>query len=177
MSNTDSTAIMGNERRRDAAPVERDSDAEGTGRPLMPVARGTGGFFEQHKPEQGKATRVSSFTAALALIIWGMYYLWQRLDVYEGDESWRLLITVGIPIAFAAVLGSVAWWVVFGRRDVGDFMIATEGEMKKVNWSSRGEIIGSTKVVIVFTFLMAILIFFIDIAFQAFMTFIGVLKP
>src|SRR3712207_7866772 len=36
-----------------------------------------------------------------------------------------------------------------------DFLIATDSEMKKVNWTSRRELIGSTKVVIVFMFLIA----------------------
>ena len=37
-----------------------------------------------------------------------------------------------------------------------DFLIATDSEMKKVNWTSRKELIGSTKVVIVFMFLIAV---------------------
>ena len=36
-----------------------------------------------------------------------------------------------------------------------DFLIATDSEMKKVNWTSRKELIGSTKVVIIFMFLIA----------------------
>ena len=38
-----------------------------------------------------------------------------------------------------------------------DFLIATDSEMKKVNWTSRKELIGSTKVVILFMFLIAVL--------------------
>lgn len=176
MSNTDSTATLGNEHRGSGGAFGRDSDGAGSGPPQAAQAQGAGGFFEQYKAEQGKTVRLSSFAGAMTLVLWGMVYLYNRLDVYAGDESWRLLITVGIPIGFAVALGTLSWWVIFGRRDVGDFMIATEGEMKKVNWSSRGEIIGSTKVVIVFTIFMAVLIFAIDIVFQAFMTFIGVLK-
>lgn len=135
-----------------------------------------GGFFQQYKAEQGKATRVGSFVAIGLLIAWGALFLYDRLAVYEGDEAWRLLITVGIPLGFAVVFGALGWWVVFGKRSTGDFMIATEGEMKKVNWSSKREIIGSTKVVIVFTLLLAMIIFAVDVAFQALFTWIGVLK-
>ena len=57
-----------------------------------------------------------------------------------------------------------------------DFLIATEGEMKKVNWSTRREIWGSTKVVIVFTLFLAFLLFSVDIVFWSFFSAIDVLK-
>jgi preprotein translocase SecE subunit len=55
-------------------------------------------------------------------------------------------------------------------------MIATEGEMKKVNWSTRREIIGSTKVVIVFTLLLTLVLFVVDMIFITFFGWIGVLR-
>jgi preprotein translocase subunit SecE len=55
-------------------------------------------------------------------------------------------------------------------------MIATEGEMKKVSWSTKNEIIGSTKVVIMFTVLLALVLFVVDLAFQTMFSSIGVLK-
>ncbi len=55
-------------------------------------------------------------------------------------------------------------------------MIATEGEMKKVSWSSKREIIGSTKVVILFTLLMAVFLFVVDLVFQSVFSGIGILK-
>ncbi len=61
-------------------------------------------------------------------------------------------------------------------RKAGDFMIATEGEMKKVNWSSKREVVGSTKVVIMFTLLMAMLLFVVDLVFQALFKALNVLK-
>jgi preprotein translocase subunit SecE len=57
-----------------------------------------------------------------------------------------------------------------------DFLIATDSEMKKVNWTSRKELIGSTKVVIVFMFLIAMLLFLFDIIFGYLFYFMGVLK-
>ncbi len=151
------------------------SDA-GRGGAGMPPRGGGGGFFSHYKPEQGKGTRVGTFIAAGALIVWGAVYLYDRLAVYEGDEAWRLLVTAGIPLLFLAVMGAVAWWAVFSQRAASDFMIATEGEMKKVNWSSRRELIGSTKVVIIFTILMAATLFLIDVVFQFIFKAVGVLK-
>ncbi len=142
----------------------------------IPRGGGSGGFFHHYKPEQGKTTRTGTVAAAGALIAWGAYFIWDRLQVYEGDEWWTLLITTGIPLAFAVVVGALAWRYSFAQAKTGDFMTATEGEMKKVNWSSRKEIIGSTKVVILFTALMAIYLFAVDLGFQKLFHFIGILR-
>lgn len=156
------------------SPVEIGS---GRRQPPKRTARGGGdGFFRAYKPEQGKTTRTATMVAAGAMIAWGAYFIYDRLQVYEGDEWWRMLITIGIPLAFAVVLGSLAWRYSFAHAGTGDFMIATEGEMKKVSWSSRREIIGSTKVVILFTLAMAAYLFVIDLGFQRFFQWIGVLK-
>jgi preprotein translocase SecE subunit len=45
---------------------------------------------------------------------------------------------------------------------VVDFLVATETEMKKVSWSSRAELVGSTAVVIVTVFVLALFIYFAD---------------
>jgi len=131
---------------------------------------------KQYKPELGRATRIGTFMGVGAMIAWGTVFLNSRLSVYQGDEAWRLLITPGIPILLAVALGAAAWWLTFVNRPSSDFMIATEGEMKKVSWSTRREIIGSTKVVILFTVLLALYLFVVDVAFQFLFTSIGVLK-
>jgi preprotein translocase subunit SecE len=144
------------------------------GRPRL--RRQGGGLLKQYKQDQGKNTRVGTFIGLGLLIVWGAWVLYNYLKIYEGDEFWRLLITRGVPIVFAIVLGSAAWWVAFANRASSDFMIATEGEMKKVSWSTKREVIGSTKVVILFTFLFAALLFVVDLAFQTAFKWIGVLK-
>jgi preprotein translocase SecE subunit len=45
-------------------------------------------------------------------------------------------------------------------------MIAAEGEMKKVSWSSRKEIAVSTFIVILVVFISAVLLGVTDISFQ-----------
>lgn len=81
-------------------------------------------------------------------------------------------VTGGIML-FGAV--AVYWFVASNRRSV-DFLINTDGEMRKVNWSTRKEIIGSTQVVIVAAFLIAAILFIIDVSFQQFFQFVGVLE-
>ncbi len=62
------------------------------------------------------------------------------------------------------------------KRQTVNFLIATDGEMKKVNWSTRKEVQGSTMVVVIASFLLAMLIFVIDYGFGAFFKLIGVLE-
>lgn len=134
------------------------------------------GPLSQYKRDQGKVTRTATFVGLALLIAWGAKFLNDRLAGYQGDEAWRLLITPGVPLLLAVALGAVAWRIAFVSRKSSDFMIATEGEMKKVSWSTKSEVIGSTKVVITFTLLLAVLLFIVDLIFQRLFTWIGVLK-
>jgi preprotein translocase subunit SecE len=56
-----------------------------------------------------------------------------------------------------------------------DFLVATDGEMKKVNWSTRKDVIASTWVVIAASIVLAAGLFVVDILFSEFFRLIGVL--
>jgi preprotein translocase subunit SecE len=73
------------------------------------------------------------------------------------------------------VLGIIAWRLMNKPRNV-DFLIATDVEMKKVNWTSRRELFGSTRIVITFLFMIALILFLIDIGTGTFFQLIGLLK-
>ena len=148
MSQVDTTAVDRENARQAPEPGGQPSA------PPPPRAP-RGELFRQYKREQGKTVRMGTFIGAGLIIAWGAKYVYDRLQVYAGDEIANLLITTGIPILFAVVLGAFAWWIVFGKRSSGDFMIATQTEMKKVSWSSKREVIGATKVVILFTILLS----------------------
>lgn len=60
----------------------------------------------------------------------------------------------------------VIYWLVGLKPRTVDFLVATDAEMKKVNWSTRREITMQTYVVIVAFFLIAAVIFSIDTIFQ-----------
>jgi len=67
------------------------------------------------------------------------------------------------------------WYIGLARRPV-EFLIATDGEMKKVNWTTYREVKGSTIVVIVATFLIAGILFLVDMGFSWVFGAIGVLE-
>jgi len=127
------------------------------------------GFFDIYKKGQGRYARIVTFVSGVVLGIGGAVVLSNKLALYAPP-----VVQYGVPSLFVAVLGLLLFWVV-NRPKSADFLIATEGEMKKVSWSSRKEIIGSTKVVIVATFMMAALLAAVDAGFAVLFRVIGVM--
>ena len=109
------------------------------------------------------------------LVSWFAYFLWDKLSILDLGQ-YTQVVQVGVAVAVLAVFGLLGYWALGLNKRINDFLIATEGEMKKVNWTSRKEIIGSTKVVIVVVVAMSVLLFVVDVFFMSFFTAIGVLK-
>jgi preprotein translocase subunit SecE len=128
------------------------------------------GFFGLYKPGQGLYTRVGTAIGAGLIALFGSHFMYERIT------SENAVVKMGIPFLFLALCGAIIYWVVGSYRKTNDFFIDTEGEMKKVSWSTRREVIGSTKVVLLFTVLMASILFLVDIAFMFFFSAIGVLE-
>ena len=133
------------------------------------------GFFEVYKNGQGSNTRVWSGLGFGALVCWLAYFLYDKLSII-GTGSQSQIIQVGVAVGVVAVFGILLYWLLGRYKRTCDFLIATEGEMKKVNWSTRKDIIGSTKVVIFVLVSMSIMLFVVDIVFMSFFNLIGVLK-
>jgi preprotein translocase SecE subunit len=134
------------------------------------------GFFDVYKPGQGFHTRVWSGVAAGALVLWFAFFLYEKLGAVATDARTARLWQVGTLVAVIVIFGLLGYWILALNRKVCDFLIATEGEMKKVNWSSRKDIIGSTKVVVLMVLFMGSLLFVVDLTFMTFFNSIGVLK-
>lgn len=131
-----------------------------------------GGFFTVYKSGQGYWTRMGTAIGGAVVVAWTAFFLYQR--IYGLYPSYRNIIFWSALGVFA-LLGLLVWWII-NKPTNADFLIATDSEMKKVNWTSREELIGSTKVVILFMFLIAALLFVVDIAFGYFFYLIDVLR-
>jgi preprotein translocase subunit SecE len=114
-----------------------------------------------------------SAVGAGVLLLGGAAWLWRELEVLRSENA--IYIRAGIVVGLLVALGGLVWWV-FNKPRVVDFMIATESEMKKVNWPSRREIIGSTWIVICGTLLIAFLLFAVDMLFARLFSGIGILE-
>ena len=118
--------------------------------------------IEIYKQGQGKYTRTLTFVVVMGIVVIGAGVLGGQLSVYGPTSSPP--VRYGIPTALVIAAG----WLMFllmNRAKTADFLIAAESEMKKVSWSSKKEIIGSTKVVIVFTFILAAILASADLIF------------
>lgn len=147
------------------------------------------GFFSIHKKGQGYWTRMGTALSAGLIIALATWFFYQQLPVWltplftpesptveQGRAGAAMARNVTIGACAAILLGfSLLAWRLMNKPSNVDFLIATDGEMKKVNWTSRRELIGSTKVVIFFMFLIAFILFGIDIVFGYFFHLINVL--
>jgi len=129
--------------------------------------------FEIYKRGQGKYTRLCSAFAGAIVAGTGCWFLYEKLGVwltFLGREP-RLWVSTMAPAGLFVLVGLFLFWLV-NKPSVADFMIAAEGEMKKVSWSSRQEILVSTVIVIIVVILMAILLGVTDIVFRTFFSWI-----
>ncbi|MEM9754205.1 MAG: preprotein translocase subunit SecE, partial [Planctomycetota bacterium] len=99
----------------------------------------------RYKPEQGYYTRTLSFWWFFVLAMSLGAFLWAELAAIRSEQAiyWQ----AGALIGMALISMPLLYWII-NKPNVADFMIATEQEMRKVNWPDRKEIFGSTVVVI-----------------------------
>ena len=119
--------------------------------------------FSIYKRGQGKYTRLCSTFGAAIIVGLGCLQLYNKLQATD----WGLWVETMVPAGLFVVLALMIYWLI-NKATIADFMIAAEGEMKKVSWSSRQEIAVSTLIVIIVVIIMAMLLGITDLGFQAF---------
>lgn len=118
-------------------------------------------IFSIYKRGQGKYTRLcSAFSAALICGL-GCLQLYKKLQATD----FGLWVETMVPAGLFVILALFISWLM-NKPSVADFMIAAEGEMKKVSWSSKQEIAVSTFIVIVVVIFLAILLGITDLGFR-----------
>ncbi|MHC4456797.1 MAG: preprotein translocase subunit SecE [Planctomycetota bacterium] len=120
--------------------------------------------FSIYKPGQGKYTRLCSAFGAAVVVALGCLQLYRKLQATELG----LWVQTMVPVAIFVALGIVIYLLVARKHSIVDFMIAAEGEMKKVSWSGRKEIAVSTFIVIVVVIVVAMLLGVTDFGFELF---------
>ena len=119
--------------------------------------------FQIYKSGQGRYVRVGTAIAAALVALVVCYYTWGVLSRHVSDDlAYKVYVVYAVPAVLFAALAVVAAYYL-NKPKTADFFIATESEMKKVSWSSKAELVGSTAVVIVTVFLLAVFIFVADL--------------
>ena len=114
-----------------------------------------------YKRGQGKNTRLGTGLALMVIVLLGGVVLYNHLDG-RGPA-----IQVLIPSGICLLLGFLIFWLL-NKPSVADFLIAAEGEIKKVSWSTRKEIVASTTVVISVVVIMSAGLAVVDLLFNWF---------
>lgn len=149
-----------------------------------PATKGArrGGFFTIYKKGQGYWTRMGTAMAAALISVLFAQFVYSQLHSTpwskkpNGDLIYiPVQACVGVAAAVLGIFAFLAWRLMNKPSHV-DFLIATDSEMKKVNWTTRKELIGSTKVVIVFVILISAFLFLLDVLFGYFFQLIRVLE-
>jgi preprotein translocase SecE subunit len=122
-------------------------------------------MFNIYKTGQGKYTRLGTGFLLGLIVVIGCLRLYDLLGVLNLG----LWVETMIPAGLFVVLALLIVWLV-NKPSFADFMISAEGEMKKVNWSSKQEIAVSTFVVIIVVVFFAVLLGLIDLLFTIFFT-------
>ncbi len=115
-----------------------------------------------YKRTQGKNSRLWTAMALFLIVAIGCWKLHLKLQVQ--DNVWLYTL---VPAAVCAVFAALIYWL-SNKPTIADFLIAAEGEIKKVSWSSRKEIINSTVIVISVVAIMATGLGLVDLGFRMF---------
>ena len=123
---------------------------------------------------QGYWTRVMSVVGFGLVAVLGAIWIWRMLDtVSVGFPS--IYLASGVSMLFLALVGAALWWFVGWNARSVDFLVATEGEMKKVNWSTKHELVGSTVVVIAVVIIISLFCWLFDFIFSTLFVWMKVL--
>lgn len=123
--------------------------------------------LELYKAGQGKYARGIAYLLGAALVVFGGIRLYATINVpgREWVKDVPLVGNVSIynTIALAVVLlGFLLMHLVLNRPGAVDALVDTEQELKKVSWPSKIEVRNATLVVVLVTFVMAILLYGFD---------------
>ena len=120
-------------------------------------------IFDIYKPGQGKNTRLFSAFSLAIIVGMGCWKIYQELHARSINPWIETIIPFGLFIGLAFLI-----FLLTNKHKAADFMIAAEGEVKKVSWSTKQEIVASTLIVIIVVVCMAVLLGMTDLIFQLF---------
>ncbi len=165
-------------------------------RPMLPIAaafggivaylllRKFGGALPWRRAGQGTWARASAYAALAGLTFFGCtaFYLipphtssWWG-DLWKQEVFGKVLSLKPILFPSAGIFTTVllAAYLLANREKWADFLIETEGELKKVSWPPRKEYLGSSVVVVIVVVVISVFLHFVDAGLSWLMRTIGI---
>lgn len=125
-----------------------------------------------YKPGQGTLTRWIAFGLLALLVLFGCHSLYlfvaTRSDWWMTDFFRLPVVDYGVTYGFlvstlVAAGGCLLVYVfVINQPKPAEFLIETEGELKKVNWPPRHEFLGSSFIVILSVAIISLYLMLVD---------------
>ncbi|MFO0981758.1 MAG: preprotein translocase subunit SecE [Planctomycetota bacterium] len=128
----------------------------------------------RYKPDQGVFARGTAFWLATALMFYGARSLWQFLSWGWAIRSFgdvpilHVALTPGLLIAVLVfVIAMVLIWRLLNNPKLGDQLIETEAELRRVTWPSWSDTLTSS--VVVFATVLIFVVYFagLDLMLQS----------
>ena len=137
------------------------------------------------RPGLGRAVRLSAFGGTAALAAFGAYALYMAPSIHSlwwsdvfGPAMIFGKVLVLKPILFPAVAvfltAMSGVFLLLNQEKWADFLIETEGEIKKVSWPARKEYMGSAMIVVFVVAIVSMFLHYVDKGLSQLMQFWGV---
>lgn len=137
------------------------------------------------RPGLGRAVRTTAYVSIAALTAYGAYALymaptltspwWQPIagpfTLMGKEASLRPILFPALGV-FMAVMSGV--FLILNREASADFLVETEGEIKKVSWPARKEYVGSAMIVVLVVAVTSGFLHFVDLYLSKLMQYLGV---
>jgi preprotein translocase SecE subunit len=137
------------------------------------------------RPGLGRAVRTSAFGGIGALALFGSYALYMAPTIHS--LWWTDILGPAMifgkalslkPILFPAVAVFLSVmsgiFLLLNQEKWADFLIETEGEIKKVSWPARKEFMGSAMIVVLVVAVVSMFLHYVDKGLSQLMQFWGV---
>jgi preprotein translocase SecE subunit len=152
---------------------------------IVLVLKRLGSQMVYAKPGLGRMVRTTAYVSIAALIAYGAYALymapalqsaWWRviagpLTVFGKEASLRPILFPALA-AFFTVMSVV--FLLLNQDRWAEFLIETEGEIKKVSWPARKEYVGSAMIVVLVVAIVSGFLHFVDMGLSELMKKLGV---
>lgn len=136
------------------------------------------------KPGQGRPVRVATLVGFAGMALFGCvsFYRVPSISSPWWQDLW-VKDVFGVPLHLkpmffpsAAVFATLLFvaYLLLNRGSWTDFLVETEGELKKVSWPARKEYLGSSAVVVVVVVIVSLFLHFIDMGLSKLMQKLGI---
>jgi preprotein translocase subunit SecE len=152
---------------------------------VVAVLKKFGTKLDYAKPGLGRAVRTTAYVSILALTGYGAYALymapgltsqwwriiWGPLQVMGKEANLRVQFFPALAVFLTVMFGV---FQILNQDKATEFLIETEGEIKKVSWPARKEYVGSAMIVVVVVAIVSGFLHFVDLYLSKLMQSLGV---